>query len=431
MRGLRFAPLLLVLSVSLAQAAAMKVPKRPREFPPTGPAPQETKRNPLDFIIRNLRMTTPVGPLLFIPLVDTNKDIGFRSGIMPIWAFRDRRGDGIAAVLAPSVRYNRFLKTEYTGRAYFFPNERDLVVVRGSYSSVVNREIFLRYFTREFLGTNFRLNTELHLFRDGKFSFYGFGPDSVDGDQANFSKYKIGEEVTVGIPTAKHWFLELSHSNFQYQLGAGPITNLRPLSEVFPNQAILGWKRLVSHGAAITYDSTDHPSLPTRGGLITLSARTAQTALGSDYTCQTYASQLKYYQNMVDGKYVTVANLYFEQQRGDILPFYAQTVVGESTGLRLEGDGRFVDRGRMVFNIEERIRVARSPLLKFFSEVEISPFLDVGTVFPQPGKLRFDNLQPGPGIAARVLLRPQVVITADVAWRGSKKNFILKVDYPF
>lgn len=421
----------MLIGVSAARLYAMDVPKKPQEFPPTGPIPEETKRNPIDFIIRNLKTTTPVGPLLFIPLIDTNKDIGMRTGIMPILALRDKRGDGIAAVVAPSVRYNKFLKTEYTWRTYWFPNETELIVLRGSYSQVVNREIFLRYFTREFAGTQYRLNAEFHMLKDGKFSFYGFGPDSSDTDQANFSSYKLGEEVTGGIPFSNHWFMELSHSHFQYQLGDGPITNLQRLADRFPTDAIIGWKRLINHGAAITYDSTDHPSLPTKGGLLTLSAGTSQKALGSDYTYQTYGTQLKGYYNLKDGKYVTAAHLHFQQQQGDTLPFYAQTVVGESTGLRLEGDGRYVDRGRLVVSFEERIRVARSPLLKFFSEVEVSPFLDLGTVFPHPGKFRFDNLQPGPGIAARVLVRPQVVITLDLAWRGNKNNFLLKVDYPF
>jgi len=376
-------------------------------------------------------MSTPLGPLLFIPLVDTNKDIGLRTGMMPILALRDKRGDGIAAVVAPSVRYNRFLKTEYTWRTYFFPNETELIVLRGAYSQVVNREIFLRYFSREFLDTKYRLNAEFHLNREGKFSFNGFGPDSRDEDRANFSNYKIGEEVSGGIPLANDWFLELNHSYFQYQLGEGPITTLKKLSTQFPNDAILGWKRFINHGLAIIYDSTDHSSLPTKGGMMTLSAGTSQRAIGSDYTYQNYGTQFKGYYNLRDGKYVTAAHFQFQQQQGDTIPFYAQNLVGESTGLRLEGDGRYVDRGRMVFSLEERIRVARSPLLKFFSEVEITPFLDVGTVFPNPGKLRLDNFQPGPGVAARVLLRPQVVITLDLAWLGNKNNFILKVDYPF
>lgn len=422
---------ILLLLVANVAAEPLEVPKKPTTFPPEGRTPEKIKRNPLDFLFRYLKATTPVGPLLFIPLVDTNKDIGMRTGIMPILALRDKKGDGIAAVIAPSFRYNRFLKSEYTWRSFWFPNRTELVVFRAAYSEVVNREIFLRYFTREFAGTKYRLNAEFHLIRDGKFSFNGFGPDSRDEDRANFSNYKIGEEISGGIPLSNNFFLELNHSYFQYQLGEGPITTLKKLSEQFPNDAILGWKRFINHGIAITYDSTDHPSLPTKGGLMTLSMATSQRALGSDFTYQSYGTQFKGYYNIRDGKYVTAAHFQFQQQQGDTIPFYVQNVVGESTGLRLEGDGRFVDRGRMILSIEERIRVARSPLLAFFSEIEISPFVDIGTVFPHPGKLRFDNLQVGPGIAARVLIRPQVVITLDLAWRGNKRNFLLKVDYPF
>jgi len=411
--------------------AENQIPLKPTEFPPTGPGPGETKVNPLDFIIRNLRMTTPMGPLLFIPLIDTNKDTGLRFGMMPILALRDTRGDGIAAVVAPSVRYNRYLHTQYTWRTYFFPNDKELWVFRGSYSDIVHREVFLRYFNPEFLGTAFRLNAEFHLLRAGKFSFYGFGPESRAAGQANYSHYKIGEEFSAGLPLSEHVYLDLTHTNFHHKLGEGPITTLPQLGSLYPSQALPGWKRLIDHRVSLIYDSTDHPALPSKGYLLSASAKTGQTSLGSDYTYQTYAARAKGYFNAMDGKYVTAANIFLEQQHGDVLPFYAQTIVGESTGLRVMGDGRFTDRGRLVFNIEERFRVARSPILKFFSEVELSPFLDIGTVFHSPGEFRWDGLEPGPGLAARVLLRPQVVVTFDAAYWDGENNLIINVDYPF
>ena len=52
-------------------------------------------------------------------------------------------------------------------------------------------------------------------------------------------------------------------------------------------------------------------------------------------------------------------------------------------------------------NIEERITLSRSPFMKFISEVEVSPFLDLGTVFPELSKLSSRNLKWGPGIAQR------------------------------
>lgn len=414
-----------------AQREAVGI-KKPEVFPPAGPVPEETRYNLLDIVIRNMKVATPYGPLLFIPLIDTNKDLGLRFGMMPIWALRDKKGDGIAAVIAPSYRYNKFLKAEYTWRAYFFPNDKELIVFRASISQAVNKEVFVRYFNPQFLDTDFRLNAEIRLFRDGKFSFYGFGPDSSDANQANYSNYLIGEEFSVGIPLGAKFFADFTHTHYHYQLGNGPITTLPRLDVRFPLQAISGWKRLINHRLSLIYDSTDHPSLPRRGFLMELSAKTSQRSLGSDYTYQTYGTRFKYlYDFRQDGKFVTAANVRFEVQRGEPIPFYAQSIVGESAGLRLVGDGRFTDRGKLVFNLEERFRVARSPLLKFFSEIELSPFLDLATVFSSPGKLRLDQLKPGPGIAARILLRPQVVITLDLAILGKETNSILKVDYPF
>jgi hypothetical protein len=97
----------------------------------------------------------------------------------------------------------------------------------------------------------------------------------------------------------------------------------------------------------------------------------------------------------------------------------------------MAGDGRFVDRGKFVFNIEERITLSRSPFMKFISESEIAPFLDVGTVFPGLSDLRAGDLKYSPGVAARIVIRPQVVGTLDFAFGSEGTNAIIKVGYPF
>jgi hypothetical protein len=120
-----------------------------------------------------------------------------------------------------------------------------------------------------------------------------------------------------------------------------------------------------------------------------------------------------------------------QYQRGDDLPFYAMVKLGESTGLRSVGDGRYTGRGKFMVTVEERIRLSRSNLFNFINEIELAPFLDLGEVFDRPSDFRGRDLVYAPGISARLVIRPQFVATVDLAFGKEGSNTLVKVGYPF
>ncbi|MBI4056487.1 MAG: BamA/TamA family outer membrane protein, partial [Elusimicrobia bacterium] len=264
--------------------------------------------------------------------------------------------------------------------------------------------------------------------------FYGFGPNSSESNQATFTQEIIGEEFTWELPVGRSWFIDLSHSFYGMSVNGGPITTLPSLMAAFPsvfNESSIQ-KGYLAHRMAVTFDDTDHPVVPRLGSYLTLSALTSQRSMGSSFTYQTYAAQMKHYYNWKgEGKYITALYTFVQQQTGERLPFYAQSVVGESTGLRVVGEGRYVDRGKLVATVEERIRISQSPILRFISELEVSPFLDMATVFSEPKYFDIKNLHLGPGVAFRVVLRPQVVGTFDFVFGTEGPNFLIHVGYPF
>ncbi|MFH1620371.1 MAG: BamA/TamA family outer membrane protein [bacterium] len=392
------------------------------------------KRSFFDKVVSRLVISFDSGPMILLPVMDSSKDLGPNYGIMPIWALRDSSGKVIQSVIAPSVNYNRYLRTTYTYRHYVFPDDKKLLVARGSYSTVVQREVFLHYFDPELLGSRFRVNAEVRHWINGKASFYGYGPDSMQRNQASYALNMTGEEFTLDMPLFSDFFLDFTHSFYSYRVGRGPVVTLPQVKEAFPCEYTTAseTKNHSIHKMALIFDDTDHPVLPRIGTYASLSAAFSRKALGSDYNYQTYTALLKhYYNHKEEGKYITAVHYLIQKQTGNRTPFYAQPVLGEGTGLRAVGDGRFVDRGKMVINIEERIRLSRSPLLKFFSELELSPFLDMGTVFENPSAMRLDKFKLGPGVSFRIVIRPQVVGTADLAFGNEGTNAIIKVGYPF
>lgn len=402
--------------------------------------PLETPESPgrgkslADRILSKLVIPLESGPVFLLPIMDSSKDLGPNYGLMPIWAIRDKSGQVVHSVLAPSINYNRYLKTSYTWRHYIFPDEKKLWVIRASYSTVVEREIFIHYFDPEFMGTRFRINVEVRHWVNGKASFYGLGPHSLESSQANYALHLTGEEFTVDFPLPWNLYVDFTHAFYNQKIANGPVTTSPQLKEAFPDVYAVASQRknFVTHKLALFFDDTDHPFLPRIGTYAGISALLSSRGFGSDYNYQTYAAQLKHYYNFrEEGKYITAVHYLFEQQTGDSLPFYARSVVGESEGLRAVGDGRYVDRGKLVINLEERIRISRSPILRFFTEIEISPFVDFGAVFSTPSRLKLKHFNVGYGAAFRIVIRPQIVGTLDLAFGREGPNAIVKVGYPF
>lgn len=407
----------------------------------TAPLSQSTKstvppeqQNLLDKIFDYIVFMPGNNPLIFLPIVDSSKDLGPNYGIMPILALRHKETKAITSVIAPSINYNQYLKTTLAYRQYFFPGNNNLIATRLVWSEVVNRELFVRYFNPEFLDGDYRLNAELRYWVNGKASFYGIGPETKVGDKATFALNTTGEEITLGIPLVSKLYFELSHSFYQYKTSRGPLDTSPQLESAYPGvyaQTSDG-KNFLQQKLALFYDSTDHPFIPKLGAYAGVSAAAGFKGVGSDYSYAVYGAQLKqYYNYKQENKYITALNAVFQQQLGNELPYYAQPVIGERTAIRAFGDGRFVDRGKLVLNLEERFTIASLPVLQFLTDLEVTPFADYGTVFYTPDQINVDDMKLGYGVALRAVLRPQLVCTAEFAFSKEGTNIIVNVDYPF
>lgn len=451
----RSAPLALALALLLAGAAGAQAPKKKRLPAKPGPKakqelvkpeprtkedilktverPAPPKEGLLGRVLNAITIDTRYGPLIPFPVADSSKDLGPSAGVMPVIALKKKRTGEIKSVLVPSVSYNKNLRTTVTYRHYIFPDDKRYFILRASKSERVERELMAYYYTPGFLSSAVRLSLEAKHWVTGKPSFYGYGINSEHGDKANYSLQVTGEEVIADIPLMKHLFLNFNHSYFDKRIGVGPVDNGQ-VADKFPADYAVASEMDTFHTNrfSLVYDDTDHPFLPKIGTYASASVLYSNKKLGSDYEYRTYALQVKHYYNYKEeGRYVTAAHYLLQFQRGDALPFYAMPQLGESTGLRMTGDGRFTDRGKFVFTIEERITLSKTPFYKFISETEIAPFLDVGTVFGKVSDFRASDLKYGPGVSARLVIRPQLVATVDFAYGSEGTNAIIKVGYPF
>lgn len=448
-------PVLALLALLLLCSAAQAQAPRKRRLPKSTPKAKEeivratepkTKEDVLKTVARPvpregvlakvlnaITLDTAYGPLIPFPVVDSSKDLGPSFGVMPVIAMKDRKTGDIKSVIVPSFNYNENLRTTLTYRHYIFPDEKRFFILRASRSERVERELMAYYYTPQLMGTGLRFSAEGKHWVTGKPSFYGFGIDSQRGDKANYSLHMTGAEIILDVPLRKELFFNVNSALFDKHIGEGPVNNGQ-VRELFPllYPEAAARRRFLTNRFSLVYDNTDHPSLPKLGTYASASVLYSNRTLGSDYEYRTYSFQMKNYFNYKEeGKYVTALHTLLQFQRGDALPFYAMPQLGESTGLRMAGDGRFTGRGKLVFTVEERITLSKTPFYKFISETEIAPFLDVGTVFDKVSGFRARDLKYGPGISARLVIRPQLVATVDFAYGSEGTNAIIKIGYPF
>lgn len=381
-----------------------------------------------------ITLNTPLGVLVPFPIADSNKDLGLSIGIMPLLALNKNESGEIKSVILPSVSWNKYLGGTYTYRHFIFPDEKRFFIFRASKSDHVEEELMAYYYTPDLWGTGIRASWEPKHWVNGKPSFYGYGlMDSCRGGRANYALDITGEELIIDFPVFKPFFVNLTHSFFVDRIVPGPV-NKGEFKNIYPELYGEASKHSSFHlnRLAIVYDDTDHLYLPTIGTYASASVTYSNKAFGSDFEYRTYAFQMKNYYNFrEESRFITAVHCLLQYQRGDDLPFYAMVKLGESTGLRSVGDGRYTGRGKFMVTVEERIRLSRSNLFNFINEIELAPFLDLGEVFDRPSDLRGRDLVYAPGISARLVIRPQFVATVDLAFGKEGSNTLVKVGYPF
>lgn len=385
-------------------------------------------------VIGAITVNTPLGVLVPFPIADSNKDLGLTAGIMPLLALKKNDSGDIKSVILPSVSWNKYLGGTYTYRHFLFPDENRFFIFRASKSDHVEEELMAYYYTPNLLDTGIRISWEPKHWVNGKPSFYGYGlMGSEKKGRANYALDITGEELIADFPLFASFFINLTHSFFLNKIVNGPVDPgqfRRKYPELYDDAS--KESRFHINRFAIVYDDTDHLYLPTKGTYVSASAAYSNKKLGSEFEYRTYTLQIKSYYNFKEeSRFITAAHCLFQFQRGDALPFYAMIKLGESTGLRSVGDGRYTGRGKFMFTIEERIRLSRSNLFNFINEIELAPFLDFGTVFDRPADFSTGDFVYAPGISARLVIRPQFVATADFAFGREGTNALVKVGYPF
>lgn len=368
-----------------------------------------------------------------LPVIAASPNEGVTTGVLVAFLAHNQ-GDEVTSLVAPQINYNPNFGMTYTLYAAFYPQQSRSVEINLSRSERVNDDYEAKFRDATLLQGKLESNVFLYHFTDGSARFFGFGSGSSQGDETNYASRESGFTFTAGYPLYKHTSLQLGERLRQVEVARGAFDSLPYIGDLFTAAAVPGLTGSTTHAQKIglVYSTLDSLTMPTYGGFARVVAEGSLKQLGSDASYQRYELDAKAFVPLDEQRrYITAARIFYSLTSGNDVPFFERSSLGGETTLRGYGRNRFIDKAALLFNLEERIRLARWAVFDVTADWELAPFIDVGAVMASPGRIRGDSFRFTPGVGIRAVVRPNIVGRMDVGWGGEGAAVFVGLGYPF
>lgn len=365
-----------------------------------------------------------------VPAFDTDPNAGETYGVLPVLLFRDE-ADQVRTIVAPSLTYNEFRGVTGTFRLFHYPSAVERVDFVASYSEVIERELYLHYRNLGLLAGRFHGDVQFLHDRNATIRFFGLGPNSRQETETNMTLEETGVTTLIGVnvtPTAR---LSLGESVQRYSVRRGGVPDLPFTRVVFPDLPGVDGAFVHAQRVVLTYDDRDSLSTPTRGLSVSVYAEASAKLLGSGTDYIKSGLDAVYLYPWGEGRVVLVARGLLEGISGAAdVPFQVLPTLGGGTTLRGFSENRFFGDARFLVNLEARIRLLSLRVFGVTAEVQVAPFIDIGSVFSQVQQLR-NRVEVTPGVGLRGLVAPSVVGHLEIGVSREGPAIYVGLDYPF
>lgn len=371
-----------------------------------------------------------------IPEIVTDPNEGNTYGLLGVVLFTDAK-DEIRYMLAPDATYNSTKGFFPTLRLFGYPTStRRYSLVVGK--STTKDEDYEVEFTDRGLwdGRVFVLASALYE-RDSTERFFGFGNDSKDTSESNYTSVNTVAQATPGV-----WLLPNVNLSYRMRIRRmaieqGQVTGLpfigrRTFPTVLHESPLTRTGLFWSHQVALAYDSRDEIDIPRHGALALVYSEAADRALGSTASFVKFGAEWRDFIPLRKGNPILALRALADYTSGSPdVPFWEQNTLGGRRTLRAFGGDRFIDFNRSLASAELRTRVWQHRLFGVNAEIELAPFLEAGQVFRHILDSPVNDLHLAYGLGFRGVVRPQIVGFVDIG-RGSEGTAIFTgVNYPF
>ncbi|HUI26360.1 MAG TPA: BamA/TamA family outer membrane protein, partial [Candidatus Kryptonia bacterium] len=383
----------------------------------------------------NLGKNATIIPL---PEIITDPNEGTTFGFLPVILVTDD-DQSIRRIIAPDVRFNDITGVYPMFRLFEYPSENQKLLLQAGKATKIGEYFEALYsgerLFRGWLDLNFRAFHENDPFE----RFFGFGNDTVDGSETNYTGDTTIVVGAVGL-------------NLPYHLQAGTQIRVRDehvrrggvnsVAQLVDNPTLTGTPgiepaTIVGQRFGFRYDTRDAYVVPTEGSLADGGIEVVDEALGSSASYVKYSLEGRSFQSLRRDKTFILAfqGVLDYVQGGDRAPFYERSRLGGVSSLRAFGSNRFVDNHRCFLRVELRTNVWEPAFLpqqfNVRGHLELAPFLEMGRVFNSSRTFPLSDPHVDGGVGLRAVVAPQVVAYVDFGTSGSGPSVFTGVDYPF
>ncbi len=338
----------------------------------------------------------------------------------------------IEHVIAPLIQYNDFSGFEGGLLAFGYPSDHQEYKAVISWSQDVNREIRLGYSDRKWQGGKYDIGVKAEYGQSGTERFFGLGPDSAREDESSFGQEEYRDEAHFGLNLSDHLTVGIGERFRDERIFQGLVGTVPFVGTQFPGEPGVDGATVLGSRIYLTFNTRDSSQTPTEGYYVGVSAEGVAGLAGD-----TPSSYEKY---EVEGKkfipfgndhqFVLVLRAKVELGSGPQAPFWDEASLGGDKSLRAFGSDRWIDRHSWLINVEQRIRIWSFSMFDYPLELEAAPFIDVGTVFHDAGGIG-ENVQVNPGVAVRLLSRPNIVGGMSISWGQDGLLVVGGFSFPF
>ena len=387
-----------------------------------------------------LKSTTSSGySLVPLPAFQYNRNEGSWIGaLVPI--FRANAKGQIEDIYAPLYLHNDLIGETFTFNYFGYRNATQQYHVILSHATKVERTVDLSYKDTGFDDGRYIVALQANSGKSAFNRFYGFGNNSVQSAESNYTLGDTNLIATGGIHLTDTLSLIGTERYRKVSIENGVVSRLPQTPTAFPNAPGIDGADLWGQSLNFAYDTRDNQLTPLKGTYATAQGESDQNYKkdNRDQWWRT-TTEVRNYQPHDDDKAVFVSHAMFDylaiDKKGLVrqgVPFYERPTLGGENTLRGFGDGRFTSSFSILFNVEERVTVVERSIMGNNIELSVAPFLDVGRVgktFGFNGAVK--NMQFNPGVGVRMVARPNIAARLDVGYGRDGANVFVGLDYPF
>jgi outer membrane protein assembly factor BamA len=346
-------------------------------------------------------------------------------------AILKEQDEALHSLLVPQLTWNPLLGAGGSVYYRWLLTEEASYALFASQSTKNQADYEVQYSNARRAQQPYRFDGTLEYTNNRTARFFGRGAASRHAAETNYTSRDVVGRVTVGRRLLPALVVAVTERVRDVTIGRGVVTSLPFLRDAVrdvPGEAgALVW----AHRVALTYDTRKTREAPTQGVLAQMFVEAASRALGSQTSFLRYGLEGRLVWPVVAERVITVTRGLWEWVDGPALPFFELSALGGETTLRGFGEQRFLDRGRLLVNIEERLRLFTVTYHDIRTTVELALFVEAGRVFHTVAELHGQHVQTVAGIGGRLVVLSRLVAKIDVGFGREGMAVFSGLDYPF